>query len=83
VITYAMVNTKTATVISRNFITDGTDTKIKIPYGIAVNPVNRDIYVTDAKDYVTPGTLYCFNKHGKKKWQVTAGNIPAHFAFLP
>lgn len=83
VITYALINVKTEQVISRNFITDGTEKDIKIPYGLAINPKNGDIYITDARDYVTPGTLYCFGTNGKKKWSVTTGDIPAHFAFLP
>lgn len=81
-VSYAIVNTTTAQVVTRNFITDGTEKSIKIPYGIAVHPVSREIYVTDAKDYVSPGTLYCFDKTGKKKWSVVAGDIPAHFAFV-
>lgn len=80
-ISYAIVNTKTKKVVSRNFIKDGTDKQIKIPYGIAVNPDTREIFVTDAKDYITPGTLYCFTPDGKKKWSVTTGDIPAHIVF--
>lgn len=80
-ISYAIVNTKTKSVVSRNFITDGTDKKITLPYGIAVNPQTYEIYVTDAKDYVTPGTLYCFTPDGKKKWEVETGDIPAHIVF--
>lgn len=80
-ISYAIVNTQTEKVMTSNFITDGTDKLIKIPYGIAVNPLNGDIYVTDARDYVSPGTVYCFDRNGKKKWSVVAGDIPAHFAF--
>ena len=41
-----------------------------------------DIFVTDAKNYVSSGTLYCFDKHGKKKWSVRTGDIPAHITFL-
>lgn len=80
-ITYAIVDTKTKRVVSRNFIRDGTDKTIQIPYGVAVNLDTREIFVTDAKDYVTPGTLYCFDPDGKKKWSVTTGDIPAHIAF--
>lgn len=80
-VSYAIVDTSTKRVVSRNFITDGTDKEIKIPYGIAVNPDTREIFVTDAKDYITPGTLYCFSPDGKKKWSVTTGDIPAHIVF--
>ncbi len=80
-ITYAIVNTKTQTVVSRNFITDGTDKQIVIPYGLAVHPQTKDIYVTDAKDYISPGILYCFDKTGRRKWSVVTGEIPAHIVF--
>lgn len=81
-ISYAVIDVNKMEVITRNFITDGTDKLIKIPYGIAVNPATKDIYVTDAKDYITPGRLYCFGQDGKKKWDVRTGDIPGHFVFL-
>ncbi len=81
-ITYALIDTRTRKLITRNFITDGTEKKIKKPYGIAVNPETKEFFVTDAKDYVSPGTLYCFTPDGKKKWSVTTGDIPAHFVFV-
>jgi hypothetical protein len=81
-ITYAIVNTKTHEVVTRNFITDGTEKEIEIPYGIMVHEASGDIFVTDAGNYVTPGMLYCFDRDGKKKWSVRTGDIPAHFALL-
>ena len=81
-ITYALIDTRTRKVVTRNFITDGTEKSIKKPYGIAVNPETKEFFVTDAKDYVSPGTLYCFTPEGKKKWSVTTGDIPAHFVFV-
>ena len=83
VISYGIVNTRTREIVSRSFITDGTDKEIEIPYGIMVHPATKDIYVTDAGNYVSPGILYCFSKEGKKKWSVRTGDIPAHFALLP
>lgn len=80
-ITYAIIDTKKKTVVSRNFITDGTEKKIEIPYGIAVNPETREIYVTDAADYVTPGRIWCFTPDGKRKWDAETGDIPAHIVF--
>ena len=81
-ISYNMVDVKTKTVLRDKFITDETDALIEKPYGIAVDPVSRDVYVTDARNYQVSGTLYCFDKEGKKKWSVTAGDIPAQIAFL-
>lgn len=80
-ISYAIVDTRRKLVVERNFIKDGTEKSIAIPYGVAINPETKEIFVTDAKNYVTPGTLYCFTPDGKKKWSVTTGDIPAHIAF--
>jgi DNA-binding beta-propeller fold protein YncE len=81
-ISYGIVDVVSKQIITRQFITDGTEAKIRTPYGIAVNPDTKDIYVTDAKNYVSPGVLYCFDKEGKYKWDVRTGDIPGHFAFL-
>lgn len=64
------------------FITDGTEKNIKIPYGIQVNPYNGDIYITDAKNYVSSGQLHCYSREGKRKWSVRTGDIPAHMCFV-
>ncbi len=82
-ITYGIVDVQTKQRISDNFITDGTEKDITIPYGIAIHPETGDIFVTDAKNYVSSGTLYCFDSRGRRKWSVRTGDIPAHIAFLP
>lgn len=78
---YSRYDTREEKVIPDNFITDGTEKEIKIPYGIAVNPETKEIFVCDATNYVTPGYLYCFSPAGKLRWKVRTGDIPAHFAF--
>jgi DNA-binding beta-propeller fold protein YncE len=80
-VSYAIINTVSKNVISRNFITDDTGEKIKKPYGIAINPQTKEIYVADAIDFINPGVLYCFTPDGKKKWEAVTGNIPAHIVF--
>lgn len=80
-IRYLIYDTAQERTVSENFITDGTDKAIRLPYGVAVNPETKEIYVSDATDYVTPGYLYCFTPDGKKQWSVRTGDIPAHFAF--
>ncbi len=80
-VSYAIVDTRTKKIVTRNFITDGSEKFIKVPYGLAIHPQTKEIFVTDAKDYVSPGTLYCFDSKGKKKWQVITGDIPAHIVF--
>lgn len=82
-ISYGIIDVRTHEIISDNFITDGTDKEIVIPYGMAIHPETGDLFVTDAKNYVSSGTLYCFDRHGRKKWSVRAGDIPAHICFLP
>ena len=81
-ITYGIVDVAKRAIVTRSFITDGTDRQIKIPYGVMVHPFTKDIYVTDAKNYVSPGTLYCFGRDGRQKWNVRTGDIPAHFVLL-
>ena len=78
---YAVIDTKKKEIVDRNFIKDGTEKEIAIPYGIAVNPVTREIFVTDGKDYVTPGKLHCYSPEGVRKWSVSTGDIPAHIVF--
>ena len=80
-VSYAVIDVRSRNVVTRNFITDGTQSRIVRPFGIAVNPVTREIFVTDAGDFVTPGTLYCFSAAGTLRWSVTTGDIPAHMVF--
>lgn len=82
-VSYSIVDTRTRKIITKNIITDGTDKEIEKPYGILVDPETKDIYITDAGNYVTPGLLYCFDKKGKKKWVKRSGNIPGHFVLHP
>lgn len=82
-ISYAIIDAARGSVVSRKIITDGTESQIVSPYGIAVHPKNGDIYITDAKNYTSSGTLYCYSKSGEQKWSATTGDIPGHFAFLP
>lgn len=81
-VTYGVLDTRTKKIISDKVITDGTDKKIMIPYGIQVNPETKEIYISDAQNYVVTGYIYCFTPEGKLKWKTTAGNIPAHIAFI-
>ena len=75
-ITYNMIDLNADTLLNTHFITDGTDKLIQVPYGIAVNPATKEVLVTDAKDYVTPGTLYCFDPSGKNYGRRQPGIFP-------
>lgn len=81
-ITYGVLNIQYPISNILPLITDGTEKNIKIPYGIQVNPYNGDIYVTDAKNYVSSGQLHCYSREGKRKWSVRTGDIPAHMCFI-
>lgn len=81
VITYSLINTKTETLLPQSFLPKSVSDLITTPYGIAVDPISFNIYITDAGDYVSPGKLYCLDKDGNTKFTVTTGDIPAHIAF--
>jgi DNA-binding beta-propeller fold protein YncE len=79
---FGIVDVVSKKVITTKLITDGTQALLKAPYGITVNPITKDFYIADAGDYISPGTLYFFDKNGKKKQEVRTGDIPGHFAFV-
>ena len=81
-IAYGIIDVRTKELVTDHFITDGTEKDIEVPYGINVHPITGDIYVTDAKNYVSSGALHCYSREGKKKWSVRTGDIPAHMTFL-
>ena len=79
---YRMINIKEEKLLEDSFLPKSVSDEIEMPYGIAVDPMSKNIYITDARDYVSPGTLYCLDKNGTFKFKVTTGDIPAHFAFV-
>ena len=81
-ITYGIINVKTHQVVSTTLSAAPEISKIRMPYGIIVNPIHRDFYLMDAKDYVSSGELFHFNADGTFDWKVKTGDIPAHAAFL-
>lgn len=74
------INVKTEQVISQQFITD--NTSIQTIYAIAADPSKDNIYITDAKDYMSPGVVYCFGTDGKLKFRIDAGVNPVAVRFL-
>jgi hypothetical protein len=81
-ITYGIINVKTHQVLSTSLSSAPEISKIRMPYGIIVNPVHRDFYLMDAKNYVSSGELLHFLPDGTFDWKVKTGDIPAHAAFL-
>ena len=80
---YAMINTQTRELLSQPFISQELVDKIKMPYGLAVDPYSGNIYITDAGDYVSPGKLYGYNlKADSLLFEQVTGDIPAQIAFV-
>ena len=77
---YNIIDVRSHQIISTSFVKDQSVT-ITHPYGLMVHPITKDIYLTDAKNYVTPGTLHCFAPDGMLKWSVTTGDMPSCMVF--
>lgn len=74
-------NTITNSLIRAEFVTDGTT--ITNPYGLNIDEQNGDVYVTDAKNFSSAGSVTCFDKDGKKKFSfsTTPGVSPNKILF--
>ena len=81
-VTYGIINVKTHQVVNTSLSDAPEISKIRMPYGIIVNPIHRDFYLMDAKNYVSSGELLHFLPDGTFDWKVKTGDIPAHAAFL-
>lgn len=79
---FTIVDTKEGRVLTHNFVSDGTEQEIRVPYGVAENPETGEIYVTDARTYINPGYLYCFSPEGKLKWKQRTGDVPSSIVFF-
>jgi YVTN family beta-propeller protein len=76
----AVYNTKTQAVAQANFITDGTT--LTAPYAITADSITGEVFITDAKDYSSNGTLYAFDKTGKKEYSLLTGINPGKVALV-
>ncbi|RZA01264.1 MAG: YncE family protein [Sphingobacteriaceae bacterium] len=76
----AVFNTKSQTVTSTNFITDGTT--ISEPYAITTDSRTGEVFIADAKDYSSNGTVYVFDKNGKKEYSITTGINPGKIVLI-
>jgi hypothetical protein len=50
-------------------------------YSLSIDPYNKDLYVTDAKDYVQNGSLLIIDSIGNLKNEVITGIIPKSIVF--
>jgi hypothetical protein len=76
--TFGVYNVKTETPTSDPVISDGTP--ISIAYGIGVNPLTKDVYISDT-DYSNPGIISVFGTDGKKKETFRVGVSANNFVF--
>ena len=72
---YGVLNTTTNV---RRKIALSNANKIVMPYSIFVDEKTGEIFVTDARDYVTPGVLYRYSKEGTLVSSHRTGDIPGH-----
>ena len=66
-----VMNILTEKIEKENFISDGT--VLNTPYTIAVNPVSKDVYISNAYQFTVNSDIYVFDKNGKKKLVFEAG----------
>jgi hypothetical protein len=81
-VSYSIINVRTHQKVADHLSTAPEMSKIRLPYGIIVNPINRDFYIMDAKNYVSSGELLHFLPDGTFDWSVRTGDIPAHAVFI-
>lgn len=77
-----MVNVATHKQITSSLSSSAEFAAIQVPYGIIVNPIGKDFYLMDAKDYVSSGELLHFASDGTFDWKVRTGDIPSRAVFL-
>ena len=81
-VTYGIIDVRSHQIISKSLSNAAEVDNIRMPYGIIVNPIHRDFYLMDAKNYVSSGELLHFLPDGTFDWKVKTGDIPAHATFL-
>lgn len=79
---YGVIDVDMLSPTGLSFIDDGTEASITMPYGLDVNPATGEILITDARNYVSSGSVRCYSPEGKLLWEARTGDIPAHIAFV-
>jgi YVTN family beta-propeller protein len=76
----AVYNAKTQTSVTASFVTDGT--AIQYPCSIAVNALTGEVYIGDAKDDISNGSIDVFDKTGKLEYSFPTGVFPVGIKLL-
>jgi hypothetical protein len=81
-VNYGIINVRTHEVLKTTLFGAKEIAAMRMPYGIIVNPENKDFYLMDAKNYVSSGSLRHFFADGTfdRKW--TTGDIPSRAVFV-
>ncbi len=79
---FGIINIKTHQVVADRLSGAPEIDKMRMPYGLIVNPIHRDFYLMDAKNYVSSGELLHFHADGSFDYKVRTGDIPAHAVFV-
>ena len=81
-ISYGIINVRTHELVTNKLSNAPEVAAMRMPYGIIVNPQERDFYLMDAKNYVSSGELLHFLPDGTFDLKVSTGDIPGHAEFL-
>jgi DNA-binding beta-propeller fold protein YncE len=77
---YGIIDLKTKEIISKKLFDSKYETEIETPYGIAVNPITEDLYITDAGNYVSTGSPTVSTKtepsNGRPKVEISRHILP-------
>lgn len=79
---FGVIDMKTLTQVSADIFNAKEIESMQTPYGIVINPDDRDFYLMDAKNYVSSGELLHFLPDGTFDWRVRTGDIPSRAAFV-
>lgn len=65
-----------------SFITDGT--QLNTPYGISVDALSGDVFITDAGNFSTSGHVSCFRADGTLRYTISqVGTNPNSVVYVP
>ncbi|MCK9163329.1 MAG: hypothetical protein M0O93_03160 [Bacteroidales bacterium] len=57
--------------------TPGIINQITAPYGINISISNNEVYITDARDFITSGKVFVFDLQGNYKYNINVGYLPS------
>lgn len=68
-----VMDTYSGQILTKDFLKDGP--AIGQIYGLDHDPLSSEVFICDAKDYVTPGSLHCYDAEGRHKYTVNGVGI--------